>query len=141
MSTIVAISTPPGNGGIGIVRMSGKEAFNIIEKIFVPKNKSEIKGYSIKYGNIIDDNKNIIDEVLVSYFVSPKSYTTENMCEINTHGNNIILKKILELCIKNGANLAEPGEFTKRAFLNGRIDLSQAESVIDLINSNSEKEQ
>ena len=126
MSTIVAISTPPGNGGIGIVRMSGKEAFNIIEKIFVPKNKSEIKGYSIKYGNIIDDNKNIIDEVLVSYFVSPKSYTTENMCEINTHGNNIILKKILELCIKNGANLAEPGEFTKRAFLNGRIDLSQA---------------
>lgn len=141
MSTIVAISTPPGNGGIGIVRMSGKEAFNIIEKIFVPKNKSEIKGYSIKYGNIIDDNKNIIDEVLVSYFVSPKSYTTENMCEINTHGNNIILKKILELCIKNGANLAEPGEFTKRAFLNGRIDLSQAESVIDLINSKSEKEQ
>ena len=90
---------------------------------------------------IIDDNKNIIDEVLVSYFVSPKSYTTENMCEINTHGNNIILKKILELCIKNGANLAEPGEFTKRAFLNGRIDLSQAESVIDLINSKSEKEQ
>ena len=141
MSTIVAISTPPGNGGIGIVRMSGKEAFNIIEKIFVPKNKSEIKGYSIKYGNIIDDNKNIIDEVLVSYFVSPRSYTTENMCEINTHGNNIILKKILELCIKNGANLAEPGEFTKRAFLNGRIDLSQAESVIDLINSKSEKEQ
>ena len=141
MSTIVAISTPPGNGGIGIVRMSGKEAFNIIEKIFVPKNKSEIKGYSIKYGNIIDDNKNIIDEVLVSYFVSPKSYTTENMCEINTHGNNIILKKILELCIKNGANLAEPGEFTKRAFLNGRIDLLQAESVIDLINSKSEKEQ
>ena len=141
MSTIVAISTPPGNGGIGIVRMSGKEAFNIIEKIFVPKNKSEIKGYSIKYGNIIDDNKNIIDEVLVSYFVSPKSYTTENMCEINTHGNNIILKKILELCIKYGANLAEPGEFTKRAFLNGRIDLSQAESVIDLINSKSEKEQ
>ena len=141
MSTIVAISTPPGNGGIGIVRMSGKEAFNIIEKIFVPKNKSKIKGYSIKYGNIIDDNKNIIDEVLVSYFVSPKSYTTENMCEINTHGNNIILKKILELCIKNGANLAEPGEFTKRAFLKGRIDLSQAESVIDLINSKSEKEQ
>ena len=141
MSTIVAISTPPGNGGIGIVRMSGKEAFNIIEKIFVPKNKSKIKGYSIKYGNIIDDNKNIIDEVLVSYFVSPRSYTTENMCEINTHGNNIILKKILELCIKNGANLAEPGEFTKRAFLNGRIDLSQAESVIDLINSKSEKEQ
>ena len=144
MSTIVGKATAPGIGGIGIIRMSGEKTFEILDKIFIPKTKqdiSEIKGYSIKYGNIIDDNKNIIDEVLVSYFVSPKSYTTENMCEINTHGNNIILKKILELCIKNGANLAEPGEFTKRAFLNGRIDLSQAESVIDLINSKSEKEQ
>lgn len=140
MSTIVAISTPPGNGGIGIVRLSGKESFDIIKKIFKPKNKSEIKGYSIKYGNIIDKNNQIIDEVLVSYFLEPKSYTSENMCEINTHGNNIVLKQILDLCIQNGAVLAEPGEFTKRAFLNGRIDLSQAESVIDLINSKSEKE-
>lgn len=139
MSTIVAISTPPGVGGIGIIRLSGKKSFDIISKIFVPKNKQEIKGYSIKYGNIVDGEK-IIDEVLVSFFVAPKSYTTENMCEINTHGNNIILKQILELCIRNGAELAEPGEFTKRAFLNGRIDLSQAESVIDLINSKSEKE-
>lgn len=140
MSTIVAISTPPGNGGIGIVRLSGKESLNIIEKIFKPKNKNEIKGYSIKYGNIIDEKGTIVDEVLVSYFISPKSYTSENMCEINTHGNNIILKQILDLCIKNGATLAQPGEFTKRAFLNGRIDLSQAESVIDLIHSKSEKE-
>lgn len=140
MSTIAAISTPPGSGGIGIVRISGKESFNIIERIFKPKNKSEIRGYSIKYGNIIDENEKIIDEVLVSYFVAPKSYTSENMCEINTHGNNIVLKEILDLCIKNGAILAEPGEFTKRAFLNGRIDLSQAEAVIDLINSKSEKE-
>ena len=140
MDTIVAISTAVGSGGIGIVRLSGKNSFEIIEKIFKPKNKGEIKGYSIKYGNIIDENKKIVDEVLVSYFFAPKSYTSENMCEINTHGNNIILKQILELCLKNGAKLAEPGEFTKRAFLNGRIDLSQAESVIDLINSKSEKE-
>ena len=140
MNTIVAISTAPGNSGIGIVRLSGKDSFKVVEKIFKPKNTSEIKGYSIKYGNIVDEKNNIIDEVLVSYFVSPKSYTSENMCEINTHGNNVILKEILDLCIKNGATLAQPGEFTKRAFLNGRIDLSQAESVIDLINSKSEKE-
>ena len=140
METIVAISTAPGNSGIGIVRLSGKKCFDIIGKLFIPKNDGLIKGYSIKYGNIIDDNNEIIDEVLVSYFISPKSYTGENMCEINSHGNNIILKQILDLCLKNGAKLAEPGEFTKRAFFNGRIDLSQAESVIDLINSKSEKE-
>lgn len=140
MNTIVAISTAPGNGGIGIVRMSGEESFKILDKIFKPINDSDIKGYSIKYGNIVDKNSNIIDEVLVSYFVAPKSYTTENMCEINSHGNNIILKKILEVCIENGAVLAEAGEFTKRAFINGRIDLLQAEAVIDVINSKSEKE-
>ena len=123
--------------------MSGEECFEVLEKIFMPKRKQmidEIKGYSIKYGSIIDENGNIVDEVLVSYFKSPKSYTTENMCEINSHGGNIIVKKILELCLKNGADLAEPGEFTKRAFLNGRIDLLQAESVIDVINAKSEKE-
>ena len=140
MNTIVAISTAPGNGGIGIVRMSGEEYFKILDKIFKPINDSKIKGYSIKYGNIVDKNSNIIDEVLVSYFVAPRSYTTENMCEINSHGNNIILKKILEVCIENGAVLAEAGEFTKRAFINGRIDLLQAEAVIDVINSKSEKE-
>lgn len=141
MSTIVAISTAPGNGGIGIVRMSGEDSFEILKKVFKPAQKMDkIKGYTIKYGNIVDEKENIIDEVLVSFFVEPKSYTAENMCEINSHGNNIILKKILELCIKNGAILAEPGEFTKRAFLNGRIDLLQAEAVIDIINSKSEKE-
>ena len=93
----------------------------------------------MKYGHIISNNE-IIDEVLVSYFKSPKSYTTEDMCEINSHGGNVIVKKILELCLKNGAILAEPGEFTKRAFLNGRIDLLQAESVIDIINAKTEKE-
>ncbi len=141
MSTIVAISTSPGIGGIGIIRMSGKEAFNILNKIFKPKNNSEIKGYTIKYGNIFDPESNkIIDEVLVSYFIAPKSYTTENMCEINSHGGQIVMKQILDLCLKNGAILAEPGEFTKRAFLNGRIDLVKAEAVIDIINAKTEKE-
>ena len=122
--------------------MSGEKCFDILQKIFVPKknqNINEIKGYSIKYGNIVENNE-IIDEVLVSYFKAPKSYTTENMCEINSHGGNIVVKKILEICLKNGADLAEPGEFTKRAFLNGRIDLLQAESVIDVINAKSERE-
>lgn len=122
--------------------MSGQLCFEVLDKMFMPKNKQsieEIKGYTIKYGNIVD-NGEVIDEVLVSYFKAPKSYTMENMCEINSHGGNIIEKKILELCLKNGAELAEPGEFTKRAFLNGRIDLVQAESVIDIINAKSEKE-
>ena len=141
MDTIAAISTATGNGGIGIIRMSGKECFQILNKIFKPINANEeINGYTMKYGHIIDKNNNIIDEVLVSYFKAPKSYTTENMCEINSHGGFIVERRILEECLKNGAIMAEPGEFTKRAFLNGRIDLIQAESVIDLINSKSEKE-
>ena len=122
--------------------MSGEKTFSILSKIFIakhPKDISEIPGYTMQYGNIIDDGK-IIDEVLVSYFKSPKSYTTEDMCEINSHGGNIIMRKILQICLKNGAELAEPGEFTKRAFLNGRIDLSQAESVIDIINAKSDRE-
>lgn len=120
--------------------MSGKETFEILEKIFEPKIKQNtLKGYTIKYGKIVE-NGQMIDEVLVSYFKAPKSYTTENMCEINSHGGNIIVRKILEMCLKNGAELAEPGEFTKRAFLNGRIDLLQAESVIDIIHAKSEKE-
>lgn len=122
--------------------MSGEDCFKILDKFFVPKNKEKIeniKGYTIKYGNIVENNE-IIDEVLVSYFKKPKSYTTENMCEINSHGGNVIIRKILDICLKNGAELAEPGEFTKRAFLNGRIDLLQAESVIDVINAKSEKE-
>lgn len=122
--------------------MSGEDSFKILNKFFKPKKEEsidEIKGYSIKYGNIIEDDQ-IVDEVLVSYFKAPKSYTTENMCEINSHGGIVIVRKILDICLKNGAKLAEPGEFTKRAFLNGRIDLLQAESVIDIINAKSEKE-
>ena len=142
MSTIASISTAPGIGGIGIIRMSGRDTFKILNKIFVMKNSKDIKeisGYTMKYGHIVENNRTI-DEVLVSYFKSPKSYTKEDMCEINSHGGTVVMRKILELCLKNGANLAEPGEFTKRAFLNGRIDLSQAESVIDIINAKSERE-
>ena len=143
MEAIVAISTPPGYGGIGIIRMSGKDSFKIIDKIFEPKNKSqdEVEGYKMKYGKIFDSKGKYIDEVLVTYFVSPKSFTTENMCEINSHGGPVVVKRILELCIDNGARLAEPGEFTKLAFINGRIDLAQAEAIIDMINSKTKKEQ
>ena len=139
MSTIVAISTAPGIGGIGIIRMSGEKSFEILEKIFVTNDKP-ISGYTMKYGKIVDEKNVIIDEVLVSYFIAPNSYTRENVCEINSHGGMVVMKKILELCLKNGAVLAEPGEFTKRAFLNGRIDLSQAEAVIDIINSKTDRE-
>ena len=145
MGTIAAIATATGTGSGGIIRMSGKECFKILEKIFIPKNKSiiidEIPGYTIKYGHIIDSKtKQVIDEVLVSFFKSPKSYTTENMCEINSHGGTLVEQKILEQCLLNGADMAEPGEFTKRAFLNGRIDLAQAESVMDIINAKTDKE-
>ena len=146
METIAAISTDIGNGGLGIIRMSGKETFKILSKIFKnSKNKDleieKIKGYTMQYGFIIDSSTGEkIDEVLVSFFKNPKSYTKEDMCEINSHGVMVVEKKILEQCLKNGAILAEPGEFTKRAFLNGRIDLSQAESIMDLINSKTEKE-
>lgn len=144
MDTIAAISTASGNGGIGIIRISGKECFEILDKIFLPKQKQkieEISGYSIKYGHIINlQTGEKIDEVLVSYFKNPKSYTTENMCEINSHGGTIIERQILEQCLLAGAKIAEPGEFTKRAFLNGRIDLSQAEGIIDLINAKTDKE-
>ena len=144
MSTIAAISTAPAIGGIGIVRMSGKNCFDVLNKIFIQKNPQkieDIKGYTMKYGKIIDNTNNkVIDEVLVSYFKCPKSYTAEDMCEINSHGGIIVVRKILELCLNNGAQLAEPGEFTKRAFLNGRIDLTQAEAIIDIINAKSSRE-
>ena len=144
MSTIAAISTAPGNGGIGIIRLSGDDCFNILKKIFITKNGENIDnvpGYVIRYGYIINSKTGEkIDEVLVSFFRAPKSYTKENMCEINSHGGMIVERQILEQCLKSGAELAEPGEFTKRAFLNGRIDLSQAESVIELINAKTERE-
>lgn len=144
METIVAISTAVGTGGIGIIRMSGKQCFEILEKIFKPKKEQkieEIKGYTIKYGHIVNyQTEEKIDEVLVSYFKAPKSYTTEDMCEINSHGGTVVVQTILEQCLMAGARLAMPGEFTQKAFLNGRIDLSQAEGIIDLINSKTQKE-
>ena len=142
MSTIAAISTAPGIGGIGIIRMSGENCFEILNKFFKQKNPQsidKIKGYTIKFGHIVNGDE-IVDEVLVSYFKAPRSYTSENMCEINSHGGVVVMNKILDLCIRNGAEIAEPGEFTKRAFLNGRMDLSQAEAVIDVINAKTDKE-
>ena len=140
MKTIAAIATSMGSGGIGIIRISGDESLNVINKVFKPIKKGEIKPFTLRLGHIIDENKNVIDQVLVSYFQAPKSYTGEDVCEINCHGGNIAVNRVLELVLKNGATLAEGGEFTKRAFLNGKLDLTQAEAVIDLINSKSERE-
>ncbi|MBR4110650.1 MAG: tRNA uridine-5-carboxymethylaminomethyl(34) synthesis GTPase MnmE [Clostridia bacterium] len=140
MKTIAAISTPAGLGGIGIVRISGNDALEITKKVFKPKKNREYKSHTIRYGYIIDENNNIVDEVLVSYFKAPNTYTGEDVCEINCHGGSISTKRILELVLKNGAVMAEAGEFTKKAFINGKMDLSQAEAVIDVINSKTEKE-
>jgi len=135
--TIAAISTPHGNGGIGIIRISGEKAFEIAAEIFIGrKNFDEIKTHTINYGKIVDPKSGeILDEVLLSKMKKPNTFTREDVVEINCHGGTVVLKNILELILKKGARLAEPGEFTKRAFLNGRLDLSQAEAVIDLINA------
>ncbi|GAE89244.1 tRNA uridine-5-carboxymethylaminomethyl(34) synthesis GTPase MnmE [Acetivibrio straminisolvens] len=135
--TIAAISTPHGTGGVGIIRISGDKAFEIAEKIFKGNRDFKlIRSHTINYGKIVNpENGAVLDEVLLSKMEKPKTFTREDVVEINCHGGMVVLKNILELCIKQGARLAEPGEFTKRAFLNGRIDLSQAEAVIDLINS------
>ena len=135
--TIAALSTPIGTGGIGIIRISGKKAFDIVSKIFI-SNKSidEIDSHSVTYGKIIDPtNKTVVDEVLLTKMCKPKTFTREDIIEINCHGGLVVVNRILELLLKYGARPAEAGEFTKRAFLNGRIDLSQAEAIIDLINS------
>jgi tRNA modification GTPase len=139
--TIAAISTgTASNSGIGIIRISGPDAIRIADKIFVSKKNiklSQAATHTIHYGNIADEN-GIIDEVLVSVMKAPNTYTRENIVEINSHGGIVVMNKILEACFKNGIRPAEPGEFTKRAFLNGRMDLSQAEAVIDIINSKNE---
>ena len=139
--TIAAISSAPGEGGIGIVRISGNDSLNILGKIFKGyKDRSikDLKSYTMRYGFIYDGDKKI-DEVIVSFMKSPKTYTTEDIFEIYCHGGPIPVRRILETVLKTGARLAEPGEFTKRAFLNGRIDLSQAEAVVDMIRSKTEK--
>lgn len=137
--TIAAIATPPGEGGIGIIRISGSESIRICNEIFKPfydKNQ-DLPNRMLVYGNIVD-GEDVIDEVLVACMRGPHSYTTEDVVEINCHGGFISVRKILELILKKGARLAEPGEFTKRAFLNGRIDLSQAESIIDIIHAKTD---
>lgn len=135
--TIVAISTTVGVGAISIIRLSGKESIQIVSKCFKGKNLEEVKSHTINYGYIIDNNE-IIDEVLVSVMKAPKTFTAEDVVEINCHGGIITTNKILEIMLNNGARLAEPGEFTKRAFLNGRIDLIESESIMDLISSKSD---
>ena len=135
--TIVAQSTPQGKGAIGIIRLSGKNSISIINSMFPSKDLSKEKSHTIHFGNIEYEN-DIIDEVLVSIFKEPKSYTKENIVEISCHGSNFIIKKILSITVELGARVANKGEFTFRSFLNGNIDLSQAEAVSDLISSNSE---
>jgi len=140
--TIAAISTSPmGNGGIGIVRISGKSAIEIADRLFVSKKNdkklSDVASHTVHFGNIIFENE-IIDEVLVIVMKAPNTYTKEDIVEIDCHGGIFVMKKILSAVIESGAMPAEPGEFTKRAFLNGRIDLSQAEAVIDIINSKND---
>jgi tRNA modification GTPase len=147
--TIAAISTPIGEGGIGIVRLSGKDSLKLADKIFLSRGKkkpSGFKTYTVHYGYIIENlqgraskkEQNIIDEVILTVMRAPRSYTKEDVVEINCHSGIVPLKKILDLCLINGARLAEPGEFTKRAFLNGRIDILQAEAVLDIINAKTE---
>lgn len=140
--TIAAISTPIGVGGIGIVRLSGSQSQNIVSNIFRTKSGSSLDNFQNRhfyYGHIIEENGNVLDEVLMVVMKAPGSYTREDMAEIHCHGGIIPLKQILKLVIRCGARLAEPGEFTKRAFLNGRIDLTQAEGVMDLICAKTEK--
>ena len=136
--TIAAISTTMGVGAISIIRVSGNDAIDIVNKIFKGKDLTKVDSHTINYGHIID-NDSVIDEVLVSIMRAPKTFTREDVVEINTHGGIAITNKVLELLLLNGCRLAEPGEFTKRAFLNGRIDLIEAEGVMDLINSKTEK--
>ena len=139
--TIAAISSAAGNSGIGIIRVSGDEAIEVVDKIFRPANKNKklanVESHTVHYGHIMDGDKTL-DQVLVIVMKNPHSYTGEDTVEIDCHGGMLILKKVLDLVLKNGARTAEPGEFTKRAFLNGKIDLSQAEAVMDLINSKND---
>lgn len=140
--TIAAVATAVGEGSVSIIRVSGEEALKIAKKIFRGvrgKSIEDIKPYTMRYGSIIDNETDEkIDEVILSYMKGPKSFTAEDTIEINCHGGVIATKRVLDAVIKNGARIAEPGEFTKRAFLNGRIDLSQAEAVMDIINSKTE---
>lgn len=144
LPTIASISTPPGISGISIVRISGAKSISIVDKIFRPKKKKKLKNvrtHTLHYGHIIDNKTGeIIDEVLVSVMRSPHTYTREDVVEINCHGGKVASQKVLELVIRNGACLSQPGEFTKRAFLHGRLDISQAEAVCDIVYAKTEKQ-
>lgn len=140
VDTIAAIATAVSNSGIGIIRVSGDDAIEVVDKLFVSakgKKLIDAKTHTVHYGHIEFEGK-IIDEVLVTVMKSPNTYTRENVCEVNCHGGVVVVNKVFDAILKSGARVAEPGEFTKRAFLNGRIDLSQAEAVIDVINSKNE---
>ncbi|MGG6833002.1 UNVERIFIED_CONTAM: tRNA uridine-5-carboxymethylaminomethyl(34) synthesis GTPase MnmE [Streptococcus canis] len=138
--TITAISTPLGEGAIGIVRLSGTEALTIAKSVFKGKDLEKVTSHTINYGHIVDPKTEaIIDEVMVSVMLAPKTFTRENVVEINTHGGIAVTNEILQLLIRQGARMAEPGEFTKRAFLNGRVDLTQAEAVMDIIRAKTDK--
>ncbi|HES9259051.1 TPA: tRNA uridine-5-carboxymethylaminomethyl(34) synthesis GTPase MnmE [Streptococcus pyogenes] len=138
--TITAISTPLGEGAIGIVRLSGTDALAIAQSVFKGKNLEQVASHTINYGHIIDPKTGtIIDEVMVSVMLAPKTFTRENVVEINTHGGIAVTNEILQLLIRQGARMAEPGEFTKRAFLNGRVDLTQAEAIMDIIRAKTDK--
>src|SRR3972149_8612241 len=139
--TICAIVTPPGIGGISVIRVSGKDSIAVISRLFRSKSGKPLsnpKTHTIHYGYLID-RENRLDEVLISLMLSPHSYTCEDVVEISCHGGTLVTEKILEAFLREGIRLAEPGEFTKRAFLNGRIDLAQAEAVIDVINAKTEE--
>ena len=138
--TIAAISTPLGEGAIGIVRLSGTDSFKIAKMIFKGKDLNSVASHTLNYGHIVDPDKDeILDEVMVGAMRSPKTFTREDIIEINTHGGIAVTNEILQLVIREGARLAEPGEFTKRAFLNGRVDLTQAEAVMDIIRAKTDK--
>ena len=138
--TIAAISTPVGEGGISIIRVSGDQALDVVSRIFKGKDLHQVKSHTINYGHIVDPaSGETVDEVMVSVMLAPKTYTKEDVVEINCHGGLLATNRALQLTLTNGARLAEPGEYTKRAFLNGRLDLSQAEAVMDLIRAKTDK--
>src|SRR6201746_545053 len=138
--TIVALATPSGSGALGIIRLSGPDSIALAQSVFKGKDLTKQESHTIHFGNIVDDDL-ILDEVLVSLFIAPRSYTRENVVEISCHGSAYIIESIIKLLIKNGARSAKAGEFTLRAFLNGQLDLSQAEAVADLTASNSKHSQ
>ncbi len=136
--TIAAIATPLGTAGISVIRVSGDDAINKVNQIFKGKNLNKVPSHTIHYGHILNNDGSILDEVMVSVFIAPKSFTKENVVEISTHGGILITQKVLERILETGIDLAEPGEFSKRAFLNGRIDLVQAEAIMDIIHATNE---